>query len=259
MRKALLFAMSLALVFTSCSSDSSSSSSTTGTKLTKIIETYDDGTIENTNFEYNGNKIVSISSDLDLQDETFYTYTGDLITKEESFFDDGEGYSFSEVIDYEYDSNGRLIRSTRTDSSGTDVTVDDFTYNANGTITFTTTENSVLDATGTIYFNGDQPFKKEVTRNIGTTWESVTVEENFFDDKVNPMNSIIGLSKIEIACPTYIWGYGGVSNNVIEVKIDNVTEWSAVYTYNSNNMPATDVYTEPSNPDYNSTAQYIYN
>jgi len=254
MRKALLFAMSLALVFTSCSTDSSSSSSTTGTKLTKIIETYDDGTIENINFEYNGNKIVSVSSDLDLQDETFYTYTGDLITKEESFFDDGAGYTSHDVVVFEYDSSDRLIKSTMTDDAGY-VEVDDFTYNTNGTISFVTTSGGSTIASGVIYLNGNQPYKKEVTENTGYSW----VEENFFDDKVNPMNSIIGLSKIEIACPTFYRGFSVTTNNLIEVKIDNVTDWSYVYTYNSNNMPATDVYTEPSNPDNNSTSQYIYN
>ena len=230
--------------------------------MTKIIETYDDGTVETTTITYNGDKIVSYSSDLDLRDEYIYTYTGDLITKEEYFFDSGDpSEDLEEVTEYEYDTSGRLIKSTRTDndSFGTTITVDDFTYNANGTVTFSTAVNSTLYATGTIYFNGNQPFKKEVTEDVGTLDEFSWVEETFFDDKVNPLNSVTGLSKTQIACPTYIRGYSGGLNNQIEVKIDNVTDWSTSYTYNSNNMPATDVYTEPSNPDYNSTAQYIYN
>lgn len=263
MKKLLTLVSAFALVFTSCSSDDSPSMpSTVGIKLTQMIETYDDGTVETITITYNGDKIVSSSSDLDIQDETIFTYTGDLITKEEYFFDDGDPLEvFNEVTEYEYDTSGRLINSTRTENDyyGTFITVDDFTYNTNGTVTFTTTKNSGLYATGTIYFNGNQPYKKEVTEEVGTLDEFSWVEETFFDDKVNPLNSVIGLSKTQIACPTYIRGYPGALNNQIEVKIDNVTEWSTSYTYNSNDMPATDIYTDTSNSDYNSTSQYIYN
>jgi len=134
MKKLLYLFSAIALTLTSCSSDDDSNNAS-GTLLTKIIETYDDGTVETTDFEYNGNKIVSVSSDLDFRDETIYTYTGDLITKEEYFFDDGEGYSFEEVIDYEYDSSSRLIKSIRTKEDG-EIEIDDFTYNSNGTVSF---------------------------------------------------------------------------------------------------------------------------
>lgn len=256
MKKLLYLFSAIALTLTSCSSDDDSNNSS-GTLLTKIIETYDDGTVETTDFEYNGNKIVSVSSDLDLRDETIYTYIGDLITKEEYFFDDGID-SFEEVIDYEYDSNNRLIKSIRTDEYG-DVETDNFTYNSNGTVSFTTTANSTTIASGIIYFNGNQPYKKEITENPGTAFEVSWVEESTFDLKVSPFANVTGFYKIIIGTPSYTRGYPGIAGNSLDFSIDNSLEESSTYTYNGNNMPATETYIDFNNSDNNSTSQYFYN
>lgn len=256
MKKLLYLFSAVALTLTSCSSDDDSNNSS-GTLLTKIIETYDDGTVETTDFEYNGNKIVSVSSDLDLRDETIYTYTGDLITTEEYFFDDGID-SFEEVIDYEYDSNNRLIKSIRTDQYG-DIETDNFTYNSNGTVSFTTTANSTTIASGIIYFNGNQPYKKEITENPGTAFEVSWVEESTFDLKVSPFANVTGFYKIIIGTPSYTIGYPGIAGNSLDFSIDNSLEESSTYTYNGNNMPATETYIDFNNSDNNSTSQYFYN
>ena len=256
MKKLLYLFSAIALTLTSCSSEDDSNNSS-GTLLTKIIETYDDGTVETTDFEYNGNKIVSVSSDLDLRDETIYTYTGDLITKEEYFFDDGID-SFEEVIDYEYDSNNRLIKSIRTDEYW-DVETDNFTYNSNGTVSFTTTANSTTIASGIIFFNGNQPYKKEITENPGTAFEVSWVEESTFDLKVSPFANVTGFYKIIIGTPSYTRGYPGIAGNSLDFSIDNSLEESSTYTYNGNNMPATETYIDFNNSDNNSTSQYFYN
>jgi hypothetical protein len=256
MKKLLYLFSAVALTLTSCSSDDDSNNSS-GTLLTKIIETYDDDTVETTDFEYNGNKIVSVSSDLDLRDETIYTYTGDLITKEEYFFDDGID-SFEEIIDYEYDSNNRLIKSIRTDQYG-DIETDNFTYNSNGTVSFTTTANSTTIASGIIYFNGNQPYKKEITENPGTTFEVSWVEESTFDLKVSPFANVTGFYKIIIGTPSYTRGYPGIAGNSLDFSIDNTLEERSTYTYNGNNMPASETYIDFDNGDNNSTLQYFYN
>ncbi|AWM14229.1 hypothetical protein DI487_10445 [Flavobacterium sediminis] len=113
MKKLLALISASVLLLTSCSSDDNKSSNSTGTLLSQIIETFDDGSVETLSFVYNGNKIVRYSWDSSLQDETIFTYTGNLITKEEYFFDDGAGDSYSEVMNYEYNSNGKLIKSIR--------------------------------------------------------------------------------------------------------------------------------------------------
>lgn len=256
MKKLLYLFSAVALTLTSCSSDDDSNNSS-GTLLTKIIETYDDGTVETTDFEYNGNKIVSVSSDLDLRDETIYTYTGDLIITEEYFFDDGID-SFEEVIEYEYDSNNRLIKSIRTDQYG-DIETDNFTYNSNGTVSFTTTANSTTIASGIIYFNGNQPYKKEITENPGTAFEVSWVEESTFDLKVSPFANVTGFYKIIIGTPSYTRGYPGIAGNSLDFSIDNTLEERSTYTYNGNNMPASETYIDFDNGDNNSTLQYFYN
>ena len=85
MKKIGLAFSALLLILSSCSSSDSSSPSS-GTLLDKVIETYDDGTVETFNYIYNGNKIVRITTDFG--QETVYTYAGDLIVKEEAYFDD---------------------------------------------------------------------------------------------------------------------------------------------------------------------------
>jgi hypothetical protein len=256
MKKLLYLFSAIALTLASCSNDDDSNNSS-GTLLSKTIETFGDGTIETTDFEYNGNKIVSVSSDLYSRDETIYTYTGDLITKEEYFFDDGID-SFEEVIDYEYDSNNRLIKSIRTDQYG-DIETDNFTYNSNGTVSFTTNVNSTRKASGTIYFNGNQPYKKEITENPGTAFEMSRVEESTFDLKVSPFANVTGFYKIIIGTPSYTMGYEGIAGNSLDFSIDNTLEERSTYTYNGNNRPATETYIDINNSDNNSSSQYFYN
>lgn len=249
MKKIGLAFSTLLLILSSCSSSDSSSSSS-GTLLEKVIETYDDGTVETINYIYNGNKIVRITSDFG--EETVYTYAGDLIVKEESYFDD----MLEDETTFEYNASQKLIKSTRTNAS--EVEVDNFTYNSNNTVSFITTSNSVVKATGTIYFNGDQPFKKEKLVDPGTIFEYDQIEESTFDNKVNPLANVLGFSKIILAYPNFRVGFDGISNNVLVFTIDNVVEGSSTYTYNSNNMPASEVYDDQQD-EYDSNIQYIYN
>jgi len=249
MKKIGLAFSALLLILSSCSSSDSSSPSS-GTLLDKVIETYDDGTVETFNYIYNGNKIVRITTDFG--QETVYTYAGDLIVKEEAYFDD----MLEDETTFEYNASQKLIKSTRTNTS--EVEVDNFTYNSNNTVSFITTSNGVIKATGTIYFNGDQPFKKEMVVEPGTIFEIDQIEESTFDSKVNPLANVIGFSKINIATPNFREGYDGISNNVLVFKRDNVIRGSSTYTYNSNNMPASEVYDDEQD-EFDSSLQYIYN
>jgi len=54
-------------------------------------------------------------------------------------------------------------------------------------------------------------------------------------------------------------GYPGIVGNSLDFSIDNTLEESSTYTYNGNNMPATETYIDFNISDYNSTAQYFYN
>ncbi|WP_313804287.1 hypothetical protein [Flavobacterium sp.] len=255
--KKLFYAFSaLALLFASCSSDTDSStddSSSTGL-LTKIVETYGDGSVETFTFTYSGNKIVKQALIIDgtITEETTYTYTGDLIT-EEKYYIDG---NLDETITYEYDANSKLIGTTR---HGEFVHEEDvLTYNANGTVSFVTTSGLETIATGTIYFDGNQPFKKVITREPGGEFEYTTTEVTTFDTKNNPLKNVTGFAKIEIGLPNYTEGYSGLLNNTMGYSVDSMAKESFTYTYNSGNYPLTGVYDDFGNDDYDSTLQFFY-
>lgn len=253
--KKLIYAFSaLALLFASCSSDSDSStddSSDTSGLLAKIVETYGDGSVETITFTYNGNKIVKHTSDFG--EETVYTYTGDLIT-EEKYYVDG---NLDETILYEYDANQRVFKTTRNYEFGSEIDV--LTYNANNTVSFVTTSGTETIAVGTIYLNGNQPYKKEITEYPGTGEEYSWVEETTFDSKNNPFKNVTGYSKLEIGTPSYTRGYYGVLNNALGYSMDNVVKETVTYTYNGDNYPVTEVCDDHDNNDFDSTSQYFYN
>ena len=103
-----------------------------------------------------------------------------------------------------------------------------------------------------------ESFKKEMVVEPGTIFEIDQIEESTFDSKVNPLANVIGFSKINIATPNFREGYDGISNNVLVFKRDNVVRGSSTYTYNSNNMPASEVYDDEQD-EFDSSLQYIYN
>lgn len=257
MKNLLYLFTAIALTLASCSSDDSSDPDTSGTTLKKIIETYSDGSTETTNFFYNGNKITKYTTDFG--DEVQYTYTEDLITTERYLFEDlDSGDILEETTTYEYDTSNRLIKSTKVDEYNS-VEVDVFTYNSNGTTSFVTTEGGVIIATGIIYYSGNQPFKKEMEITPESGFQFTSIELSTFDDKVSPFANITGFSKIIIASPNYTRGYPGISNNALTLTIDGTIDEISIYTYNANNMPATETITVFDSLDENSTVQYFYN
>ena len=92
MKKLLYLFSAVALTLTSCSDeDDTNNNSSNVTLIKKIILTSDDEEDDsywnNTiTFTYNGTKLVEAREDDNYK--TVYTYTGDLITKEEFFVDD---------------------------------------------------------------------------------------------------------------------------------------------------------------------------
>ncbi|MGX7667000.1 hypothetical protein [Flavobacterium pedocola] len=256
MRKLIYAFSALALLFASCSSDSDSSSNDDSSNdlLTRVVETYGDGSEETIAFTYNGNKIVKYTLSIDgtITEETTFTYTGDLITQEKYYIDG----NLDETITYEYDANSRLIGSNR---NGEFIHEEDvFTYNTNGTVSFVTTSGTETIATGTIYLNGDQPYKKEITRDPGTMFEYSVVEVTTFDNKNNPFKNVTGFAKTEIALPNYTEGYFGTVNNITGYSEDGVTKQTFTNTYNSGNYPTSQTCDDLDNPDNDFTAQYFY-
>jgi len=233
MKKIVLSLIALTVLSACSSSDDNNNNPDTTTPLvSKIVETYEDGFVETLLLTYNGTKIVK-SNWNNGEEVTEFTYTGDLITKEEYFFD-GE---LEDVITYEYDTNQRLIKSTRVDSFG-DIEIDLYTHNANGTISFVTETNDELSADGTIYFDSNgNPNKKEIT-NYFMGFESTEIITVTYDNKNEPFKNVTGLDKISFALPNYS-AFEASLNNPLTINTNGVNNTTHTYTYNSNNFPAT--------------------
>lgn len=260
MKKLLYVFSALVLIFTSCSSDSDSSSdSPAGTVLLKrIVETDPDGIVSNTTITYSGNKIVRMSFD----DGTYenYTYTGDLITKSESF---DENDDLNEAFIYVYDGSGKLIESRWLDylsASGSSKQV--YVYNNDGTISFQEFYGDVdsqtsLARVGKIFANKYEVYMPE---EVGS-YPAHTITHTFtYDDKNQPMKNVTGYNKIWFAFTDYGTNYANNITSDLHTNTLGVYQpiTSTVYTYNSQNYPITEAETNHTNSDEVTNIQYFY-
>jgi len=249
MKKIFLGLIALTLSLNACSSSDDSSDTTNDALLSKIVETYEDGYVSTLLVTYSGNKILKL--DWDGEEVTEFTYTGNLITQEKYFLDG----DLEDLITYEYDANERLIRSTRVETNSF-TEVDEYTHNADGTVSFVTERDGELAANGTFYFNNNRPYKKEITTYY-EGFESDEVIEVTFDDKNEPFKNVTGYNKLNFALPNLKSDIEDNVNNVLTVKRDTFTILTTTYTYNSNNFPATSTTTGTSMDD-NYTSVYFY-
>ncbi|OXA83397.1 hypothetical protein [Flavobacterium hercynium] len=255
MKKILCLFCALTLALTSCSSDDSPSdpdpSSETPPVVTappvvtvppvvsvpsdpaklvllkKVILTGENGKTT-INYNYDGNKIVSIIDDTD-DSGMYYTYTGDLITKLEFKFADG---TVEQTNTFTYNADGKLATFLRVEENNNVLQghKEVFTHNADGTITaksyigddITQTNPS---GTATIKFlNGEV---SEITATNSSN------HKYLYDDKNNPAKNILGFDKI---CFADLEGTGIFHNQISDTSDGDV--WSTYsYTYNVDGYP----------------------
>lgn len=230
MKKILCLVSAAFLVLSSCSSDSDSAKESS-ILVKKVIYTDSDGATTS-DVTYNGNKIVK-STDSD-GEFTVYTYTGDVITKSESFDADGKSEYSTE---YTY-VGGKLASSVRKSASDTEYNrKTKYTHNADGTIAYE--EFRVNIATGVegeygyigkyTYANGN--LVKEENSYYGS--ESVITSE--YDTKNNPFKNITGFSLL-------IGDHSSNSNNVLKRTFNSKgsstpTVETYIFEYDSKNYP----------------------
>lgn len=240
MKKLALLLSVFALTFTSCSSGGDDSSETTDPNAVlpkKVVSEDVDGEFTD-NFFYNGTKLTKIES-TDGQKSVF-TYTGDLITKVETFYD-GE-LDLTEL--YSYDSSGRLISYT-TNYSDFFSNQETYVHNANGTISFTRTEDGEVYSTGVFTMVGNDILN--VVSNYDFGFGPVTTTNSYtYDTKFTPFKNITGYKWYAFAGSENVGS--GFDHNVLtftdsETSSNNV---SSTYTYNALNFPVSNTYTEGS-------------
>ncbi|HSD14889.1 MAG TPA: hypothetical protein VLB74_09600 [Flavobacterium sp.] len=258
--KKLIYAFSaLALLFASCSSDSDSSSndSSATVLLKKIIETDWDGAVTTSILTYNGDKLQRITND----DGTYevYTYSGDLITKSESFDENDARY---EAFVYTYNSESKLIEAKWLDylgeGGGSSKVL--YTHNSDGTVSYEEFTGDVSSQTefyreGKIYSDKIEEYAPEFD---GTPAHTIT-HTYTYDDKNQPMKNVKGYDKIWFAFTDYGTNYlNNMTSNLHTTTLGvNQPISSTVYTYNSQNYPITETETQQGS-EHVIAVQYFY-
>ena len=172
--KNLFLTLSVAILcLTSCSPDdpATTPAASGGILPTKIVSTYSGGQVSTSTFSYSGNKIVEelIVPSTDIS-KVKYTYTGDNITKIEEF----AGSTFTafggKILTYE---NGKVKTIVDIPVAGFngDLRKETYTYNADGTIT--TTSSEINQTTGVETANG-RHMRYTYTAGLLTKTESIS-------------------------------------------------------------------------------------
>ena len=228
MKKLFYFLSFSAFLAVSCSSDGDSDSDnpSTGNRLSKEIEHFDDGTSITYNYNYNGNKLASIT---DTEGETAnFTYTGDLITNIKYYDQDG---IYQEDF-YSYNASGQLIEFVML-SYGVDWGHrETFVYNTDGSITTTHYQGDLelqidQNNSGVLTFlsNGEIG-AMTFTDDISSTYT--------YDTMNNETKNVLGYGKISFANSEA----SGINHNITSQVLGSSTS-TTTYTYNEAGYPVT--------------------
>lgn len=193
MKRIAFYLLGLLWLTYACSSDSASSSSN-APLIKQVQSTYGTNSIT-FDYSYVGTKIKSINIVANnVQRELKFEYTGDLITKELSYFD---GQLIAQTV-YDYDDQNRLAHQKMTEMEEGFIDEAFYTYNNDNTISALYYAESFqsgydLYRTSKIFLNSDGAVFK-VQDLINDTW--VTRAEATFTSYLNAFNNITGYSKI---------------------------------------------------------------
>lgn len=228
MKKVILFLSAITITLSSCSSSDSSSSTTNVDDVLpiKITDTYNDGSVVS-NITYNGKKIKQVSSN---DGELIkYTYTGDLITKVETFYD-GE-LDTTETLTY--NASGQLIGYT--DISDFWDNQETYTYNSNGTVSFTRIADGTLYSSGTITMIGNDV--SQVVINYDDTGLTST-NTYTYDTSYSPFKNIVGYKWYLLAGLSENQTQG-FDHNVLSYSesLSSFSNYTSTYQYNSLDFP----------------------
>lgn len=229
--------------------------------LTKVVNTEENGDVETTQFEYDGDKVTKISISARNGTEAYeavYTYTGDLIT----FIKQKEGDGETSETTIAYDDQKRLKTSTKISRGNTTVSTytRHYTHNADGTVV-------VREIRKREYINGSFPnteSEKTITYTIvnGLITKVENTESGYtstdvytYDDKNGPLKNIRGIKELVLEN----FDDGGVSSlkhNYTSVVSGQET-YSYSYEYNANGYPKKVTAAYPNGRG--ATSEFFYN
>lgn len=270
--KKLILPFVLGAMLVSCSRDNDDVATTpnpenpttateTPVLLTKLVNVEENGDVEITNFEYDGDKLTKIYGGYTgggWSHESVITYTGDLITSIKGKTSNNEG---EETI-FDYDEQNRLKTVTETikGSSAIYTATRYYTHNADGTVVVREVEkrdyiNASLSDTET-----EKTMTYTVVNGLITKVEhnengSISTGIYTYDDKNAPLKNIRGIKEAIFE----FFGEGAISflpHNMTSFKEGSGTD-TYEYKYNDENYP---VKATATNPQGNvETYEYFYN
>lgn len=171
----------------SCNSDSQSEKETQTANtilVKKIIKTYSINDISTVTYIYDGNKIISESSDGGFI--ATYTYTGNVITK----IVETVNNTFQRSKEYTY-LNGRVTSAVeKTNNNDTDSY--SYEYNSNGTVSYSRTRTGSETTTGILTITNGNIVKNE--EFYGGQYPSTSTYTYGYDTKNNPFKNVLGFN-----------------------------------------------------------------
>ncbi|MGK4567091.1 hypothetical protein [Flavobacterium sp. 3HN19-14] len=230
--KKLLYLFSFAAIVSSCTGNNDDGPSATEDFLIKKIVFNDGETTITSKISYNDHKITgTVDSD---GTHTVVTYTGDLITKWESFF----GNQVVERETFEYNAQGQLTTYTDIEFEDGYGEKFEYTHNSDGTISFDrfygdANAQDTFEFSGRIY--ADKLEQYSTDPDLPTTTTTYV-----FDSKNNPFMNITGYGKIAFAAGQNL----NYMNNIVEERYNGTLYNSSTFTYNSHDFPVTETETE---------------
>lgn len=235
MKKLLLLFIALNLVFTSCSNDDNSPNGDTSTEDTSILPktisyiypSVDLGTNSKSTLTYDGNKLLSSIKD---GSKTIFTYTGNVITKQEKFDVDSKGIETKDIeVVYTYENGKLKTRVTRESftakyPNGEYIGKTVYTHTSNDLISYINysinpdTQLETKSSEGTLNYKDGNLVKDQSIYDL-----SVSTRVYEYDTKKNPLKNILGLDLLlkETECST---------NNIVKItRTDSGLPDSHVY------------------------------
>lgn len=181
--------------------------------LSKLVEVASDNSVKATTFIYDGNKIVSTDS---ADKHATYIYTNNLITQIVIL---DKVTLLQSVLNYSY-TNGMLVKVVSSDHYEIN-----FTHNEDGSVSY---EKHTTDANNNIItlYSGTMTFQNgnliEDERSNGGTPANIVSKSIMtyqYDAKTNPMQNIIGYSKL-------LDTFKSISiNNVTKTQVESRLEY----------------------------------
>lgn len=234
MKKILCLFGALTFALTSCSSDDDSSGSPSSdlVLLKKTITTDSDGEKITTIYKYDGNKVISITDGGEFN--RYFTYSGNLITRIEYRYPDGE---IEQINTYEY-KDDKLVTFVRVSPEDDWGNKEVYTYNTDGTVTV---QNYNGDSKSQTYKDGTSIIKfinGEVSEIIPDgNWAGH--HKYTYDTKNSPLKNILGFDKLAFEDGEA----DGVNHNMLtDMDISEDDLWkNSTYTYNSDGYPIKEV------------------